>query len=254
MLHEILRAYDGKLPDGVHVAFANTGKEREETLRFVHECGSRWGVSIHWVEWRDTKPCFEEVGYNSASRAGEPFDAIIAKKMYLPNALTRFCTSELKIRAMRDFARSLGWPTWTNVVGLRYDEGHRVLKALDRSESRKDPWRVLMPLSTAKVTLRHIREFWVRQDFDLQLLPHEGNCDLCFLKGAAKLREIMRNNPGLAPWWIGHEAERGAPFRKYGEASYAELKTRVDSQYEMTLDPGEDEYDVECGLLCGSEE
>jgi 3'-phosphoadenosine 5'-phosphosulfate sulfotransferase (PAPS reductase)/FAD synthetase len=46
MLWHILDAYDGKLPDDVHVCFANTGKEREETLRFVHECGSRWGVSL----------------------------------------------------------------------------------------------------------------------------------------------------------------------------------------------------------------
>ena len=77
MLHQILRIYEGALPDDVKVIFANTGKEREETLRFVHECGSRWGVHIHWVEWRDAKPCFEETGYNSASRMGEPFDAIV---------------------------------------------------------------------------------------------------------------------------------------------------------------------------------
>ena len=251
MLHEIMRAHGGTLPDDVKVCFANTGKEREKTLLFVHECGSRWGVHIHWVEWCNAKPCFKETEYNSASRAGEPFDAIIAKKGYLPNALTRFCTSELKIRAMRDFARSLGWTAWTNVVGLRYDEGHRVLKAIDRSESGKDPWRVIMPLSKAKITLRHISEFWARQDFDLQLLPHEGNCDLCFLKGAAKLREIMRNRPHLASWWIAHEAERRSPFRKYGEANYAALMGQVNDQYFLPLGQNEDEHDVECGLLCG---
>ena len=52
MLHGILQAYDGQLPEDVVVAFANTGKEREETLRFVHECGLVWGVPIHWVERR----------------------------------------------------------------------------------------------------------------------------------------------------------------------------------------------------------
>jgi 3'-phosphoadenosine 5'-phosphosulfate sulfotransferase (PAPS reductase)/FAD synthetase len=52
MLHEILKAHDGQLPPDVVVAFANTGKEREETLRFVHECGVRWNVKIRWVEWR----------------------------------------------------------------------------------------------------------------------------------------------------------------------------------------------------------
>lgn len=55
MLHEILKAHGGTLPNDVVVAFANTGKEREETLRFVHECASRWGVYVHWVEWRPKK-------------------------------------------------------------------------------------------------------------------------------------------------------------------------------------------------------
>ncbi len=41
MLWRILQAHGGTLPDDVYVTFANTGKEREETLRFVYECGSR---------------------------------------------------------------------------------------------------------------------------------------------------------------------------------------------------------------------
>lgn len=35
MLHEILMAHEGTLPDDVHVVFANTGKEMGETLDFV---------------------------------------------------------------------------------------------------------------------------------------------------------------------------------------------------------------------------
>jgi hypothetical protein len=30
MLHEILRAFDGALPNNIHITFANTGKERAE--------------------------------------------------------------------------------------------------------------------------------------------------------------------------------------------------------------------------------
>jgi hypothetical protein len=78
MLHQIIQAHGGALPDDVVVAFANTGKEREETLRFVHECGSRWGVHVRWVEWRPMPERFAEVGYNSAARNGEPFEGLIA--------------------------------------------------------------------------------------------------------------------------------------------------------------------------------
>jgi hypothetical protein len=41
--------------------------------------------------------------------------------------------------------------------------------------------------------------------FDLQLDQHEGNCDLCFLKGAGKIQRIMRARPDLADWWIQME-------------------------------------------------
>src|SRR5690606_23950369 len=114
MLWKVLDAHSGKLPDDVFVTFANTGKEREETLRFVYECGSRWGVKINWLEYRRRErnapweDGFSVVGYNSASRNGEPFAELIQRKKYLPNPVTRFCTIELKIRVMRNFARAKG--------------------------------------------------------------------------------------------------------------------------------------------------
>lgn len=257
MLHEVVRAHGGKLPDDVHVCFANTGKEREETLRFVHECGSRWGVRVRWLEWRVDG--FDEVGFNSASRNGEPFTALIAKKGFLPNAVTRFCTSELKIRTMRNFARSLGWERWINVVGLRYDEGHRVLKALDRDRQGKDPWRVSMPLSKARVTRADVRAFWSRQPFDLGLRDYEGNCDLCFLKARAKLQTLMRERKGIEDWWIAQEVSvtprtiAGARF--VTEYAYADLAREVREQghlFDGFVDDGE-ERDAECGLACAGE-
>lgn len=256
MLHEIVRAYDGVLPENIVVCFANTGKEREETLRFVHECGVRWGVRVNWLEWRLNG--FAEVGFNSASRNGEPFAGLVAKKNYLPNAVTRFCTQELKIRVMRDFARSLGWEHWSNVVGLRYDEGHRVLKALAHNDSGKERWRTVMPLSKAKVTRADVMEFWSRQPFDLHLRSYEGNCDLCFLKARAKLVALIRENPGMADWWI--EQERTvAPSKASGarfvtEYAYADLEREVRQQghlFDGFMEDG-DEHDAECGLWCGT--
>lgn len=114
MLYMILCAHGGVLPADVHVCFANTGKEREETLRFVHECGIRWGVPIVWLEWRAgagaaTEDRFEIVGLNSASRNGEPLKALFRRRKYLPNAVTRFCTAEAKIETMKQYMLSLGY-------------------------------------------------------------------------------------------------------------------------------------------------
>ncbi|MEX5503853.1 hypothetical protein Q1J61_08650 [Pseudomonas putida] len=38
MLYHILETNGGQLPEGVHVTFQNTGKERDEMLDFIREC------------------------------------------------------------------------------------------------------------------------------------------------------------------------------------------------------------------------
>ena len=258
MLWRILQAHGGKLPDDVVVCFANTGKEREETLRFIHECGSRWKVYVRWLEFRSDRKRlplaerFEQVGFNSASRAGEPFEELIRRKQRGPNSLMRFCTERLKVQVMTDFAASLGWPegSYKEVVGLRADEGLRVLRLIDRSQERGRT--VIAPLANAGVSKRDVMAFWRDQPFDLGLLPGEGNCDLCFLKGRALLTSLVRENPAAADWWIRIEEGIGkGRFRP--DYSYAEIKADVVQQPVFDFDLHEDEHDAECGLWCADE-
>lgn len=260
MLKMILDAHGGTLPDDAHVCFANTGKEREETLRFVHECATRWGVKVHWLERAEADRGFSEVGYNSAARNGEPFAKLIASKGYLPNSVTRYCTLELKIRVMRDFARSMDWKRWDSVVGLRADEPTRVASALKRNASGKEPFRAVVPLYHAGVSNRDVRAWWAKQDFDLGLLPFEGNCDACFLKARPKLFEVERTKPGTLDWWIEQEqsalrlaTEAGARFRE--AETYADIKDAVRRQPDLFLGCFDDDpdMDAECGLWCAGE-
>ncbi|MBA4754578.1 MAG: phosphoadenosine phosphosulfate reductase family protein [Sphingobium sp.] len=255
MLKMILDAHGGTLPDDVHVCFANTGKEREETLRFVHDCATHWGVNVRWLEWRTRDVSvpltdrFEEVGYNSASRDGEPFAGLIAAKSYTPNAVTRFCTSELKVRVIKHFMQSLGYKNWQNVVGLRHDEQHRVARS---RKPNKEAWSNCLPLDDAKVSNRDVRAFWREQPFDLQLLPFEGNCDGCFLKARPKLWEIERTRPGTLDWWARMEIVVKGRF--VTEYSYDELKRDVRNQPDMFaggLFDNDPEMDAECGTWCG---
>jgi hypothetical protein len=251
MLHEIIRAWEGQLPDDVHVCFANTGKEREETLRFVHECGSQWGARVHWLEWRGGKPCFEEVGYNSASRKGEPFALLVKGKSYLPNWQARFCTQSLKVEVMTDFAKSLGFEVgrYGEVIGLRYDEGRRLLKGMENAD--KFGRRCLYPLSRAKVTKVDVMAFWAAQPFDLGLQPWEGNCDLCFLKGRGLRKRIIRDNPDSALWWAEQERLSGGFFDRRDRV--AGLVEEVRRSPELFDEFDAEEYDAECGLTCAGD-
>ncbi|WAJ27590.1 phosphoadenosine phosphosulfate reductase family protein [Antarcticirhabdus aurantiaca] len=250
MLWQILQAHGGTLPDDVVVAFANTGKEREETLRFVHECGSRWGVKIHWLEWRPMPDRFAEVGFNSAARAGEPFEGLIALRGRLPNPLQRFCSRELKVEPIKAFCRSLGWERWQNVIGLRHDEGMRVIKKLAENDKGGHRWKSAMPMAKAKNTKRDVMAFWSEQDFDLGLHPHEGNCDLCFLKARGTLVAIIRAQPGVEDWWIAQEAA-GRRFER--ARSYAEIAAATHAQIDIFDVLAGEEYDAECGLVCAGD-
>ena len=125
--------------------FANTGKEMPQTLDFVHECGVRWNVPITWLEYDpagEKQRKFRIVDRATASQNGEPFEALVKERRYLPNPVTRFCTTTLKIRVMRDYARSIGWEHWTNAIGLRADEARRVAKIKDQRER----WETVAPL------------------------------------------------------------------------------------------------------------
>ena len=203
------RVLDAGLRPDVHVLFADTEKERDETYAFVEACAQRWTVTVH--------------------RVGRPggFTQLIADRKFLPNPVTRFCTQELKIRPMRDWMLAHGYTHWTNVVGIRADEPRRVAKMRAAAETRSERWDIALPLADAGVTEAEVMTFWAQQAFDLQLRQHEGNCDLCFLKAPRKRQQIMRDRPDLAGWWIEQERRMGSTFR-VDCPSYAALAAQGD--------------------------
>jgi 3'-phosphoadenosine 5'-phosphosulfate sulfotransferase (PAPS reductase)/FAD synthetase len=257
MLHRIIQAHGGTLPDDAVVCFANTGREMPATLDFVAECASRWGVRVRWLEyrWQPGGPWAEEVSHNSASRNGEPFEALLTGKSALPNPVQRSCTQEMKIRTIKRWVRAeLGWGHWSNVVGLRADEMHRVERT---KRPTRDRWTVATPLAEAGVTLDDVRAFWRDQSFDLRLKgPWEGNCDGCFLKSRAAIMRMHRDHPERMRWWARMEAEpRGKPglgrtFRKDREP-YAELARMTAATPMLIPDETMIEGGEPCDAYCG---
>lgn len=250
MLRRILDAHGGRLPPAVVPIFANTGRERAETLDFIQECSERWGVRVRWVEWQPEAPRWREVDYATASRDGEPFAQLIAWKRYLPNPIQRICTQHLKIETMKRFiVEQLGFEEWTMVVGIRHDEPRR-WRILGEDSRNAREFKV-GPLVEAKVDLPEVMRFWAESPFDLQLQPDEGNCDLCFLKGKRKLVPLIAKRPHSADWWIAQEAlslgktPGGGRFR-VDRPPYSALREEALRSLPVVQDDGDEDSTLPC--------
>lgn len=261
MLYRLIEGFGGSLPSNVKVIFANTGREMPETLDFVQNCSTHWGVSIIWVEFRlvDGKYSFAEVSHNSASRNGEPFETLIDHKTYLPCAKARYCTAELKVRTSGRYLRANGWPTgWITALGIRADEPRRLLTSTDH-------WVNWYPLGEDLTTKETVMDFWRSNSFDLQLPVKNGktllgNCDGCFLKSEANLSELYRRHPDRFNWWVRmedkfKEGDQNVRATKDGtrfklNVEYKSMAKFVDTQGDWIFD----ERFSEDGILCQADD
>ncbi len=228
------------------VTFANTGKESNATLDFVNECDLRWKLNVVWLEYNPTQAGkFEIVNYETASRNGELFQKLLDAKSFLPNVVARFCTGELKVKVMKKYMQSLGYKRWNVAMGIRFDEPLRWARYIQNTQ--KEPFYYLLPLVEYESTKEDVMSFWSQSHFDLQLRQDEGNCDLCLLKGKAKLIRLMRENPAKAEWWIANEKRVDGRFRK--RESYSDLLQVATSQQEIFTN----EFDIDFPCHCNAD-
>lgn len=243
MLWRVLQSNNG-LPEEAIVCFANTGKEDEATLEFVNDCSKKWDVPITWLEFRDNEKKYEVVTFETASRDGEPFEALIKKRNYLPNPVSRFCTVELKVRTIHRYLKDNGWTEWDSMLGIRADEQRRLAKIGNQDYGKHE--EKLAPLGQVGITKKEVGDFWREQSFDLKLpnmngVTMHGNCDLCFLKGGNQILSLIQEKPERAIWWAKMEslglasAPNGARFRK-DRPKYAEMLNFSKTQQQMFTD------------------
>jgi len=256
MLWRVLQS-NGGLPDEAKVCFANTGKEDEATLIFVDRCSKEWNVPITWVEYQnaeETKDRFKVVTFETASRDGEPFEAIIRKRNYLPNPVSRFCTVEMKVRAIHRYLKSIGWTEWESMIGIRSDEQRRLAKIGNQDYGKHE--EKIAPLGKIGVTKQTVGEFWKSHSFDLELpnmngVTMHGNCDLCYLKGGSQIMSLIAEKPQRAVWWAKMEAlalaskPDGAKFRT-DRPSYSQMAKFAMEQRDM-FDTNEETIACFCG-------
>lgn len=259
MLWRVLQSNCG-LPSDALVCFANTGKEEEATLEFVRDCADHWNVGIEWLEYKPScKDGVDEVSFETASRSGEPFEALIAQRNgMLPNQVTRYCSSEMKTRTMHRFLRGLGWTEWDSFIGIRADEPRRVAKFRANPHPETKSETVCLPLAQQAITKHVVSTFWRTQRFTLGLqdvggITPAGNCDLCFLKPARRVMSLIQERPERAVWWAAQEEKaQQTAITRYGarfaddRPGYAAMLHNVEAQ-SVLFDQNEEAISCFCG-------
>jgi hypothetical protein len=237
--------------------FANTGKEREETLIFADKCDKEFNLNLIWLECKINHEKGKGTGYKivdfeTASRNGEPFEEML-KKYPLPNNKASNCTRELKQNPINAYLReNFKGQKIVRIVGIRADEQHR--KSINaEKENIIYPLIDIMPVSS-----KFIRNWWEKQSFDLGLKDYEGNCDLCFKKSLKKRLTIINENPNVANWWLEMEqkysSEEIPRFDLRTNVSVSELieksknfKNKVYDKHQLSKIQGElFEYETDC--------
>lgn len=192
------------------VAFANTGLEHPATLDFVKACDENWSFGVVWLEAVvDPQPGVgvrhKVVNYETASRNGEPFEAVIAK-YGIPNATTPMCTTRLKENVLDSYREGeLGWRkgTYQTAVGIRADEIDRISEAAIKRG-------FVYPLLEAGYTKEMVDAVMRKQPWDLKLPgDHCGNCVTCWKKSDRKLYTLALENPAYFDFFARMEREYG---------------------------------------------
>lgn len=187
--------------------FANTSKERPETIKFLRQCDDHFGLNLVLVE----AVVHPERGVGTTHRVvssfaelkmdGSVFEAVI-QKYGIPNKNFPHCTRELKAAPIRSYLRSFGINKYVTAIGYRADEPKRLNWQMARQDRHYYPlaetWQVRKP---------DVLAWWRRQTFDLELAEHEGNCDLCWKKSTNKLLTLIEHDPYIATWWHAMETK-----------------------------------------------
>jgi len=210
------------------------------------------------VEYLPDGAGWRQVTFETASRDGEPFEALIRARNYLPNPVARFCTVELKILRIADYMRSLGHEEFDVLVGIRADEPVRVAKLrADPSGGTRGIER-RAPLADLGIGRSEVGRYWQQASFDLALpnvngTTMHGNCDLCFLKHSAIVMSLIAEKPERAAWWAKQEHSitnpkitNGGTFRS-DRPSYAQMLNFAQTQTDaFGYDTGIPDDGIEC--------
>jgi 3'-phosphoadenosine 5'-phosphosulfate sulfotransferase (PAPS reductase)/FAD synthetase len=187
--------------------------ESDYTLKVVFDLEQLIGKEIIWL-------------------TGETFEQIIRnKKNYLPNQMTRFCTTEMKMRPIANYCRNEIKEIVKMRLGIRHDEDQRVnyentdfkfhvgFDKIGRNKWKTEKYReVEYPL--VDNIIDHYQVYLWSLSTNL-IFPPDSNCVGCFHKPPQQLRKNFDDEPEKMAWFKRMENETKRRWKKEKEFKYS---------------------------------
>ncbi len=186
--------------------------EDDKIIKTIFELEQFIGTEITWV-------------------AGEPFENIIKKKGdYLPNIITRYCTTALKLQPIFDFWQTKISEPVEMRIGFRANETKRAKRMINKTNANgllefktiigkkngRNRWGLIewqkpkFPLIEANIFKDQIETFWKDKPVDF---ADFNNCVGCFHRNEMFLKFMSQAHPNKFDWFINRETETKNTFK-----------------------------------------
>ncbi len=193
-----------KVSDKLGSDFIATAED-DLTLKAMFDLEQLMGREIYWV-------------------SGLSFDNVFKfKGGFLPNKLTRYCTTEMKLRPIFDWWYANIGEKIRMGIGFRYDEKERAerfttsFKGIVGKRGTRNKWEELewregwFPLIEDRVTYPRIIK-WANDSGII--FPSDSNCVGCFHKPYQQLRINWEDNNNKMQWFADLESQSKGTWKE----------------------------------------
>lgn len=201
--------------------------------------------------------------------SGKTFDEIIMRgnKKYLPNVTERFCTSEMKLRAIYEWWRDNFDHPVEMRIGYRANEQRRAFKSIEKENEngfqtfhdvigkskngKRNKWgyiewqKQVFPLIDDKIFKDNIIEYWRGKPVRFAYM---NNCIGCFHRNEVLLNYMSRLHPNKFDWFCRQEENTGCKTRTFKNGITYDKIRKYHFQQEFDFEDFNECDSAYCGL------